>query len=293
MTSLMEIRNKMHFYGYGSKNLDVVSEAHEARYGHLPKAYMARSPFGLLGKQSNLKKLVISQKHCGANAVFVPLYMDKRELQEAILALGETQRRIYVDRRKQEKEQALTAAIAANKNRTFSKHCPHCGTRYIADVIKPPPHCGSPSCDKEHAQYLELQKKMKRQSSERAAAAKTSRRESMPSIELDSPQHSTLQGYVYCIRAENGLCKIGRSDNVSNRFNEIKGMSPIGVYMEHAVFSDNYVLAERYTHDTLADYRHHGEWFDLPENILDWFISLDNYELDDSPVAPAGVPAKK
>ena len=271
----------MKFFGYSSKDLDAIESKFTERFQRIPIAFMARSPFGITGKRHNLVKLVISQKHCGNNAVFVPLVFDsKQELEEAIMALGEIKQMIYVDRRKLEKAIEIAEIQAENHARKYARHCPYCGAQYIADVVKPAPHCGKPRCDLKHGEHLELQRKLRQQSKDQARAAVRKSSTAMPEINLDDPASQTLQGYVYCIRAENGLCKIGRSSDVASRFSDIVGASPVNVYLEHTVFSNNYVLAESYAHQELEQYRHHGEWFDLPENVFDWFVSLDNYDLD-------------
>lgn len=281
--TLSELREKMIFMGYapvdGSFNLNAIAEKYQLRYEKEPLAFMARSPFGVRGSIENRRKLVISQKHCGANTLLVPLILGKEELEYTIMALGEVHQKIYVDRRKAEKDIELSDAQNEAARRTFSKHCPYCGIRYIADVASPEPSCGGFSCREKHREHIALQKEMRSKSMDKA---KSQERVSMPDFDMDTPGGSTLQGYVYCIRAENGLCKIGRSNDVENRFGSIVTASPVNVYLEHTVFSDNYVLAESYIHARLDQYRHHGEWFNLPEEVFDWFMSLDNYDLDDA-----------
>ena len=276
--TIHKLRSKMKFFGYRSKNLDAIELAFSSRFGNKPKAYMARSPFMIRGRKENRKKLIISQKHCGANAVFVPLILGKIELEETILALGEVQKTIYVDRRKIENAAKLAEIQAANRVATYKKHCQHCGKIYETGVVRPAPHCGSAICHIRHKEYLAILKERRAESKEKAAHSVIEK--DLPSFSLENPAHNTLQGYVYFIQAENGLVKIGRSDDVEKRFSALRTMSPIPVVLLHTVFSDNYVLAESYIHQELDRYRHHGEWFDLPENIIEWSQSLDNYDLD-------------
>ena len=276
---LRQIRDKMIFQAYRTKNLDVIEKEFANKYDRNPDAYMSRSPFGVRGSVENRRKLVLSSKHCGSNAVFVPLRMNKTQLEEAIMVLGDVKQMIYVDRRKVEKHMEL-AEKKREARRTYMRHCPYCGTKYITDVLSPNPSCGSFLCKKKHEEHIRIEKELRIRSREIGKGSKVEKAERMPTIELDSPYHNSLQGYIYCIRAENGLCKIGRSDDVENRFANLVNMSPVSLRLEHTVFSDNYVLAESYAHSELKEYRHHGEWFDLPDEVLRWFMSLDNYDLD-------------
>jgi len=277
---IQELRSKMVFHAYDSKDLDAIETAFIKRFGGTPKAFMTRSPFMIRGRIENKKKLVLSSKHCGYNSVFVPLILDKESLERTIHALGEVSRMVYVDRRKIDADIRVSQANKENQRRTYEKHCTYCGKKYMTDVVNPTPTCGSSICAIRHKEYLEVRKELNAKSAKIGKASKIDKSTRMPEINLDSPSNTTFQGYVYCIRAENGLFKIGRSDDVEHRFASLRTMSPVDVYLEHTVFSDNYVMAEEYAHKELDQYRHHGEWFDLPENIYNWFISLDNYDLD-------------
>lgn len=282
MDDIRTLRNKMQFYAYKAGNLDEIETLFANRFQRKPDAFMVRSPFGITGRTANLKKLVVSQKHCGNNAVFVPLHLNKSELENAILALGEVHHMIYADRRKLEKAAEIAEINQENERRTYSRHCTYCGKKYITNTVRPDPHCGNSLCNLRHQEHLELQRELRNLSREKATKAVVSVSSTPTIVEMDDPTTNTLQGYVYCIRAENGLCKIGRSSNVENRFSTVVGASPVAVYLEHTVFSNNYVLAESTAHNELARYRHHGEWFDLPEDVFNWFLALDNYDLDDA-----------
>lgn len=278
---LSVIREKMLFYAYRSKNLDEIEDAFKKRFERVPDAYMVRSPFMIRGSFANKKKLVISRKYCGSRAVFVPLRLNKEQLEHSISMLGEVNEKIYVKRRAEERA-AMLEELNQENHRNYSKHCTYCGAVYITDIIKPHPHCGKRECVSAHQRHREMEIKLRREAAVRhqAEVRKNGKNSSMPEIELDDPSTSTLQGYVYCIRAANGLCKIGRSSNVADRFATVVTHSPIDVYLEHTVFSDNYVLAEGYAHNKLNQYHHHGEWYDLPNDVYDWFLTLDNYDLD-------------
>lgn len=281
LEELQEIRKQMVFFGYNSTDLDFIAIKFEERFEKKPPAFLAKSPFGLSGTMENKKKLVVSQNHGAANAVLVALHLSRAELENAIFALGETSQKVYVSRRKAIELQARKEEDATL---TYEKHCPSCGKKYTVNANSPRPTCGQASCIVKYKESMRLQRRPKQESAPKEPKSVASKDVNMPEFNLDNPSHNTLQGYVYCVSAENGLCKIGRSDNPEKRFADLVTMSPVDLFLDHTVFSDNYVLAEAYVHDELKAYRHHGEWFDLPDRLHEWFLALDNYELD----APSG-----
>jgi len=280
-TELMQdLYSKMKFFAYSCKDLDTVEDLFRQRFNNNPKAFLTRSPFGITGKHSNRKKLVLSRKYSGWNCVSVPIILNQTQLEDTIMQLGEVKDLVYVERRKIDNDLKLQQIKSENKNRTYMRYCKYCGKQYYTDVVNPGRHCGAFKCKVRHREYLAYQKEQRKKDAQRHTTATYTKADKMPSLEMDDPAHTTLQGYVYCIRAENGLCKIGRSAKVVERFADIKTISPVPVELEHYVFSDNYVVAESYAHQELAPYRHHGEWFDLPPDIYEWFLQLDNYDLD-------------
>lgn len=272
-----EIRSKMLFFGYSAKNLDSIAAAFEVRFEREPPAFLAKSPFGIHGCSKNKKKLIVSKKHGAANVILVSMIYTRPELENAIFALGETNQKIYVARRKAAELQQRKEEVATL---TYEKHCTYCGQKYNVNVDSPKPTCGKNSCIIKHKEYLG----MKRKPEKKEIKTKDVQKEKdykLPDFNLDDPGHNSLQGYIYCVRAENGLCKIGRSSDPEYRFQNLITMSPVDLFLDHTIFSDNYVLAESYIHSELKPYRHHGEWFDLPDSVYNWIISLDNYELDE------------
>jgi hypothetical protein len=99
-------------------------------------------------------------------------------------------------------------------------------------------------------------------------------------FELDDPKRTSLHGWIYFILADNGLVKIGRSDNVVRRFNEIKLISPLHLSIAHAVAVSNCVTAECWIHSEFHLRLHHGEWFALSPKEMEWVKSLSDYGLD-------------
>jgi hypothetical protein len=78
---------------------------------------------------------------------------------------------------------------------------------------------------------------------------------------------------VYFIEAENGLIKIGMSDNPKKRFRSLRTMSPIKIELVKWIKLDrtkSFILEQR-LHKIFKSYRVHGEWF-LPSPDLIKYI---------------------
>lgn len=88
-----------------------------------------------------------------------------------------------------------------------------------------------------------------------------------------SPLHS-----VYLLCAENGRFKIGRSASLEYRLSSIT-MSPIPIMCVHVIHTHTGVLLEQYLHHMLLAFRVHGEWFELPPEIVDTIKSVDVLEV--------------
>jgi hypothetical protein len=280
---LRELRSKMMFHAYHSNNLNDIAGAFQDRYDRPPKAFMVKAPYGLFGKQEYLKLLVTYSK-CGANSVQVPLLLSKQELENTIAQLGEVRRVAYVNRRTREKQIELTEHKEKMDRHNYERHCAYCGDIFITDISSNKRYCDKIECWDKHEDYMLARRNAKTYrkvgNPKQVESPKPITVDMLPDFDLDDPSHDSLQGYVYLIRAENGLCKVGRSSDVENRFGTLVTMSPVPLYLEHTVFSDNYVAAEDYAHTELKEYRHHGEWFDLPQSVYEWFLGLDNYDLD-------------
>jgi hypothetical protein len=74
-------------------------------------------------------------------------------------------------------------------------------------------------------------------------------------------------GYVYYLKAENGLYKIGRTRNVKQRMAHLLKL-PMKCELTHVMLCENAAEAEADTHAFNADLRVNGEWYDLP----DWYV---------------------
>ncbi len=77
-------------------------------------------------------------------------------------------------------------------------------------------------------------------------------------------------GYVYLIKAANGLYKIGITKNVVSRFNGLKTMSPDAIELIHFVVVSDTRGVEKRLHQQFAACRQHGEWFALNDNDVEY-----------------------
>lgn len=77
-------------------------------------------------------------------------------------------------------------------------------------------------------------------------------------------------GYVYLVKAENGLYKIGKSKNVAQRFKSLKTASPVKLELFLTFQTSDMTQAEEMLHFIFSEFREIGEWFRLgKEEILE------------------------
>lgn len=83
-----------------------------------------------------------------------------------------------------------------------------------------------------------------------------------------SQKKTSRPGYVYLIRADNGMYKIGKAVNVDNRIHEFGVKLPMKTELIHSFKSNDYTAAEQELHRRYADLREHGEWFSLTSECV-------------------------
>jgi hypothetical protein len=98
----------------------------------------------------------------------------------------------------------------------------------------------------------------------------------------NTPTHDDQE--VYVIEHELGLYKIGISMNPEKRLRELQVGNPFTLTLRQTANPVNARRVEKHLHDTLSRYHFRGEWFDLPDDLLDLTIPTH--------VSPAGVPNK-
>lgn len=74
-----------------------------------------------------------------------------------------------------------------------------------------------------------------------------------------------VDGYVYLLRTHGNLWKIGRSKNPANRLKTFKVTLPYRIKYEMVIPSQDYKTLEKWLHETFADRRIDGEWFELTD----------------------------
>jgi hypothetical protein len=72
-----------------------------------------------------------------------------------------------------------------------------------------------------------------------------------------------VPGYVYLIRTENGLYKIGKAKDIKKRLQPFGVHFPMKWELVHSFHSDDYSIAEEELHWQYRDKRDVGEWFKL------------------------------
>lgn len=73
---------------------------------------------------------------------------------------------------------------------------------------------------------------------------------------------------VYVLRASNGLLKIGTTEDFLYRLKALRRLSPVPLQIV-SVFNAE-AADEKRAHDRFGNYRHHGEWFEPAQEILEW-----------------------
>jgi len=76
------------------------------------------------------------------------------------------------------------------------------------------------------------------------------------------------KGYIYFIKAENGLVKIGKTINLKNRCKNIRDNNLLKTELLFAIETNNLTKIEYNLHKRYENKRDKGEWFHLTENDI-------------------------
>lgn len=76
---------------------------------------------------------------------------------------------------------------------------------------------------------------------------------------------------VYLITGVN-LIKIGTTSNLEERIKTLQASSP--VQLDVLASGSGGIQVERRLHRQHAEYRHHGEWFDIPEHLVPQLVAV-------------------
>lgn len=77
------------------------------------------------------------------------------------------------------------------------------------------------------------------------------------------------RGFVYLIRAENGLVKIGMTSNFNLRICNLRAQSPIGITVLFSAEVLNMNSTEHILHTMFQHLYSHGEWFRLTQQDIE------------------------
>ena len=98
-------------------------------------------------------------------------------------------------------------------------------------------------------------------------------------------------GFIYVIRGEHGLIKVGSSTNPRARLAQLRTASPFPLEIDYLGFTraDLYVEVEKTAHAILADHRVNLEWFDCEPDLAVAAIHRAAYRLGSGCVPQRGV----
>jgi len=275
------MKSKLTWRGYGTHDLDEAAAAFFERTQTQPEFFAVSPKWECSGSEANQGKVIFTTL-AGCNGIAIPLDVTMGDFL-ALVAEREEKKSTAPAHDVSQEEADLSEAHGV------SRYCSYCGRLFIADVALTKIHCGSPACVSRHEEYtkhLESIKAMKKTDSADWTAPAPRKPEATtgidqtPEFTLDDPNRGMLAGSVYFIQAENGLVKIGRSDNIERRFVDLTFMSPVRLYLRHFVAASNYVRAEAWLHSQFAAKHDHGEWYGLSDEDLEWAKSLTDYSLD-------------
>lgn len=101
-----------------------------------------------------------------------------------------------------------------------------------------------------------------------ATAAGRRRRLPWPPNERERP------GFVYVVKADNGVFKIGFTRNINRRMYGLRCVSPMPLTLITEIALKDCVAAEAWLHDRFRDKRSHGEWFTLSDEDVAFIARL-------------------
>ena len=303
------MNDKLVFRGYASRDLDQVEANFVERFGSEPAAFVVQPDFVVYGSRKNHDKIVKS-RFGGFAAVYVPIRLTREEVINLDAERTSAPiRREVVTAEPDERAMLWDETI---------RYCFYCGQIFKIETESDRIYCDKPACAQRHFDRLAANKAVRAEytrpkinggggasASKPAPAPEIEDRfdvvelpvfvaepdpEPMPSpteqepfddsFTLDDPYTDLIEGWVYLIEAETGLYKLGRSNDVWQRFSTLVHENAASLTMRHAIRAANYIQAELWLHTQFAKKRHHGEWFSLSQDEIEWFCSLADGALD-------------
>lgn len=85
-------------------------------------------------------------------------------------------------------------------------------------------------------------------------------------------------GWVYFLKADNGLTKIGCTKSLNQRIKSLGILLPYKLELLVAVETENHQRLEKKVHEDLCSEWHvRGEWYRLDDNFYDYLVSDITY----------------
>jgi len=94
--------------------------------------------------------------------------------------------------------------------------------------------------------------------------------------EFGQAKHKPKTGYVYLLLADNGVYKIGASENPKRRGRELGIKLPYALVQVHLIPTDDMVTTEQILHGWFAEKRLDGEWFELDADDVELIKTIEN-----------------
>ena len=90
------------------------------------------------------------------------------------------------------------------------------------------------------------------------------------------------KGYIYFLRADKNVIKIGRTKNINNRTKELKPKLPFKqtTIVKSLIFKDC-ILAEKLIHESFSESHINGEWYSIPDKTIENIPNIFSREIKD------------
>lgn len=95
----------------------------------------------------------------------------------------------------------------------------------------------------------------------------------------ESKKRKPMRGFIYLIRLENGLYKIGKTKNMKSRMNAFSVTFPMAWELIYKFETEDYSNAEISLHKMFYDKRKVGEWFELTNEDVEYITSIEDFSL--------------
>jgi len=96
---------------------------------------------------------------------------------------------------------------------------------------------------------------------------------------IDNKEMEKDFGYIYIVQLENGLIKIGRTNNLEKRMYIFSVKFPMNWAIIHSIKSYDNLFAERFLHKKFSSKRNIGEWFMLSEEDVEYIKSIRDFSI--------------